>query len=395
MTLQHPYPTASTAKYLYAHAFRCAFEGCTNELYRKDEQTGERTLNSRVCHINARSEGGPRWDGNQSAKENRGHKNLVLMCIEHSNAIDDKSTGSSYPAELLRKRKASQLKENEQLKRNWVIDTRMAKEVIAASFSNVGVAINESTVAMGGEGGKAPGAGGGGGGAVGEGARGGDGGGGGGVNRVILDLDKLENAGIERAEVKVGAGGNGSTLPGQHGKRGDETVINFMTQDGTVVQSVRADSGIGGRSAASYLPSGVAEILRKDVADGFSITALMPVNAAEIRENLLYMLGGGWEYFTVPLTPFDAIWTIVVTARWQIEYEEPKGIFLSLVDPLGNETSCVALHIPIEATSAKIGSWICPIGATFDSEGGWTLRLHSGNILLSEYSVRVIIQKSQ
>ena len=393
MSIQHPNPTASTAKYLYAHAFRCAFDGCNNELYRTDEVSGARTLNSRICHINARSELGPRWDGNQSAKDNRGSQNLVLMCVEHSNAIDDKSTELSYPAELLQKWKANQLKEYEQLKQNWMIDTKMAKEVIAASFSNVGVAISESTVTLGGEGGRSPGAGGGGGGAIGKDSRGGDGGGGGSVNREIIDLEKRENVGIERAEVKVGAGGKGSTLPGQHGKPGDETVTNFVKQDGTVVQSVRADSGIGGRSAASYLPRGIAEVSRKDVNDGFNISALMPVNAAEIRENLLYIIGGSWEHFFVPLTPFDAIWIVIVTARWQVNYAGPKGVFLSLLDPLGKETSCVALHIPVETTFEKIRNWVCQIGATFDTEGEWTLRLHSDNILLSEYSVRVIVQK--
>jgi hypothetical protein len=384
---------ASTAKYLYAHAFRCAFEGCSNELYRKDEQTGKRTLNSRVCHINAQRELGPRWDENQSAKDNRGHQNLVLMCIEHSYAIDDKSTESSYPAELLRKWKANQLKEYEQLKRNWVIDTIMAKEVIAASFSNVGVAINESTVALGGEGGKAPGAGGGGGGAFGEGARGGDGGGGGNITRELVDVAELAEAGFDHAEIKVAVGSKGATLPGQHGKDGEASVANFVKRDGTIIKSVRAEGGTGGRSAASYLPKSVAELARKDIDDGFRITTLMPVNAAEIRDGLLFLLGGGWEHFAVPFIPLDAIWCVLVTARWQVNCAEPKGFFLSLLDPLGKETSCVALHIPIETISAKIGNWICPIGATLDTEGLWTLRLHSGNILLSEYFVRVMIRK--
>jgi hypothetical protein len=393
MSIQHPEPTASTAKYLYAHAFRCAFEGCTNELYRKDEQTGERTLNSRICHIKARSELGPRWDRNQSAQDNRGHQNLVLMCIEHSSAIDVKSAELSYSEELLRKWKANQLKEYEQLKQNWVIDTRMAREVIAASFSNVGVAIHNSSIKLGGEGGRVPGAGGGGGGAIGEGSRGGDGGGGGSITRELIDMAELVEAGFDHAEVKVGVGSTGSTLPGQHAKDGEASVINFVDRSGTVIREVRAEGGKGARSAASYLPKGISELSKNDVHEGFRVTTLMPVNSADIRDNLLFMLGGGWEHFDVPMVPIDAIWNVVVTARWQVTYAEPKGIFLSLIDTLGKETSSVALHIPIETIPAKIGTWICPIGASFDKEGIWKLRLHSANILLSEYPVRVMIRK--
>jgi hypothetical protein len=59
MPIEHPPPTPATVKYLYAHASRCAYQGCSRPLYRVDEQTGARTLNSRICHINARREGGP------------------------------------------------------------------------------------------------------------------------------------------------------------------------------------------------------------------------------------------------------------------------------------------------------------------------------------------------
>lgn len=315
------------------------------------------------------------------------------MCVEHSNTIDDPSTRFNYPDELLEQWKSDQLKECEQLKKSWSLDTKMAKEVIEASFSNVGVAISNSTLSLGGEGGKTPGAGGGGGGAIGEGARGGDGGGGGGITREIVDLAELVEAGFDHAELKVGFGGVGASLAGQHGKEGEASVVNFVGSDGTVLKSIRAEPGTAGRSAASYLPDGVGKLTRKDVDQGFRITTLLPVNSAEIRDNLLYVLGGGWEHFVVPSIPFDAIWCAVVTARWQGKFAEPRGFFLSLIDPQGKETSCVALHVPLEAIPAKIGNWVCPIGATFDAEGIWTLTLHSGDILLSEYPVRVFIAK--
>ena len=179
MPIEHPSPTEATAKYLYAHAFRCAYEGCRRPLYRVDEQTGVRSLNSRVCHINARREGGPRWDPAQSAEDNGSEKNLVLMCVEHASAIDEPTTLAVYPADLLRQWKAKQLEEYDQIKQGWILDTKMALDAIEASALNAHVIIQNSTVELGGRGGNAPSAGGGGGGAIGRAARAGQGGPGG------------------------------------------------------------------------------------------------------------------------------------------------------------------------------------------------------------------------
>jgi hypothetical protein len=115
MPIEHPEPTTTTVKFLYAHAFRCAYEGCKRPLYKVDEQTGDRVLNSRVCQINARREGGPRWDPDQTTEENRSKQNLVLMCIEHAAAIDESATLSGYPAVLLREWKVKQLEEYDRL----------------------------------------------------------------------------------------------------------------------------------------------------------------------------------------------------------------------------------------------------------------------------------------
>src|ERR1700723_2817646 len=45
------------------------------QLYRVSE-TGKQVLNSRVAHINARSEGGPRWNAAMTAAENRSYDSL-------------------------------------------------------------------------------------------------------------------------------------------------------------------------------------------------------------------------------------------------------------------------------------------------------------------------------
>jgi hypothetical protein len=159
MLIEHPAPSPATAKLLYGTAYRCAYKNCSRPLYRIDEQTGERTLNSRICHIYARRQNGPRWSDNQSTDHNRSEKNLVLMCLEHASAIDDPALENAYPPELLLEWKSKQLEEYDQLAQSWALSPEMAEEVIKAS-SNLEVIFSSSTVHLGGEGGRGPGAGG-------------------------------------------------------------------------------------------------------------------------------------------------------------------------------------------------------------------------------------------
>lgn len=46
---EHPYPNDATIKELYACAFRCAYPSCSKPLYRLNNDTGDRILNSRVA----------------------------------------------------------------------------------------------------------------------------------------------------------------------------------------------------------------------------------------------------------------------------------------------------------------------------------------------------------
>lgn len=84
----YPLPTPSTIRQLYGCAFRCAHPECSRPLYKLSDDTGDRVLNSRVAHIHARRQGGPRWL-DTPADENRAFDNLILLCIEHSYEIDE------------------------------------------------------------------------------------------------------------------------------------------------------------------------------------------------------------------------------------------------------------------------------------------------------------------
>lgn len=126
----YPLPTAATVRQLYGSAFRCAHPQCRRPLYKLNDDTGDRVLNSRVAHIHARRQGGPRWI-EMPPGDNRAGANLVLLCIEHSYEVDE--TPDVFPAEMLREWKAAQIAEYDDIQRNWLIDDEEATEVLVAS----------------------------------------------------------------------------------------------------------------------------------------------------------------------------------------------------------------------------------------------------------------------
>ncbi len=440
MPIEHPLQTEATVKKLYAHAFGCAFEGCSRTLYKLDDETGVRTLNSRVCHINARREGGPRWDPDQSPEDNRSEPNLVLMCVEHAADIDKPETLSAYPAERLCEWKRKQLEQYDRIQQGWVLDTEMAREAIEASSSLAEIVISNSRVNLGGRGGQAPGAGGGGGGAIGkncaggpggkggdiriddgdytlpcaeglplaldmdelarlgvdyipgaggggagalgEGARGGKGGDGGDYVSANIDIAKLRKAGLHHIDYTVGEGG-------QNGCDGGDTILKFMTEDGRVLKTIRA---CGGKSGTSALPAGVAQIGPEDINDNFRISTLIIANAVEIRDGLFYLLGADWDRFFTPHFPFETNWPVIWTARWKPhQWSAPRGLFLSLLRPNGNEAARQALIIPSEIATEGFFHRFEPLGVKLDAEGIWTLKVHSGSFLLVQIEVKVMV----
>jgi len=130
--IEHPPPSDTTVKRLYATAFGCCKPGCGQPLFRQNEATGAWLLNSRVAHIHARREGGPRWDPHMSEAGNRSYDNLLLLCIPHAAEIDD--TPEHYPADLLRSWKQAELDKYERHHRSWTLSDDQVAEVAAASF---------------------------------------------------------------------------------------------------------------------------------------------------------------------------------------------------------------------------------------------------------------------
>ncbi|WP_051741244.1 hypothetical protein [Kitasatospora sp. MBT66] len=125
-------PTEATVKQLYATAFRCGKPECPRPLYRMNNETGETILNSRIAHIHARRQGGPRWDQQMPEADNRSAGNLLPLCLEHAAEVDE--TPAHYPADLLREWKREQLREYDTIQRAWPITDDQAAEAVERSF---------------------------------------------------------------------------------------------------------------------------------------------------------------------------------------------------------------------------------------------------------------------
>jgi hypothetical protein len=92
-------PTEQTLKKLFALSRNvCAFPRCTRHIVR------EETVVGKVCHIKAASPGGPRYDPAQSDEERHGFDNLILLCGEHHDIVDDDIV--TYPVGALTAMKA-------------------------------------------------------------------------------------------------------------------------------------------------------------------------------------------------------------------------------------------------------------------------------------------------
>ena len=284
-------------KELYANAFGCAFPACELPLYRVNED-GTRTLSSRVAHICARRENGPRWDPVMSPEENRSSRNLLLTCIDHSYEIDDIQRVYLYPKELLRSWKERQLADFDKTRRGWQLTDAEAAEVIRESY-NAETVIRGDTINLGAIGGQAPGAGGAGGTAIGRGAVAGQGGPGGPITI---------NAAAGPGEAP-GAGGAGGTWidpeseifwrgPGRTPTVGQAEYLGADGADGGDTTISRADTeevllrargGVGGKAGTGI----------RSTSDKLAVSALALADYVEARNGFFYVCSGGFVHYNV------------------------------------------------------------------------------------------------
>lgn len=93
---------------------KCAAPNCSNKLIATDGQT----IISKICHIEAASENGPRYNANMTDDDRRHFDNLILLCDECHSIIDNSENESEYPVALLK-----EWKRNHEGKRQYTILT--------------------------------------------------------------------------------------------------------------------------------------------------------------------------------------------------------------------------------------------------------------------------------
>ncbi len=77
---------------------QCAVPDCTHPLIARDGET----IISKICHIEAASAEGARWNPDMDDEQRRHFDNLILLCDECHCIIDNKENEAKYPVTLLK-----------------------------------------------------------------------------------------------------------------------------------------------------------------------------------------------------------------------------------------------------------------------------------------------------
>lgn len=420
MGLVHSGTTGATAKQLYGTAFVCASPDCRQPLYRLSEDGQTQTLNSRICHIAAKSEGGPRWDPGMSEGENRSAGNLIVLCPLHAWEIDQPGWSDKFPAQLLLEWKKEQVDLTERIRMSWPLSDDEAAEVLRVSE---GISIVAETLSLGGAGGVGMGAGGGGGGAIGPGSSGGPGGRGGSINfgpgytndgearaaletflEVAGNTDRGTGAGGSGAvgpDARGGAGGDGADAlvdtiwmdKGTHqvliGSRGEDSILNLFDEDGVLQNQVIVRS-----PGAQYAPYPVTRgrpLAAADLHGGFSVTTMIVADSVTVRRGMVDVLNAFWRQYEFEASPFRAIWTLVTDFdTGTIAPGDVIELQVLVRDPDG---ACrlrerFDVHSP-DPESAFRTFQALQLNFTGSASGEWTIEIVGGATVLRSLLVRV------
>lgn len=76
----------------------CTAPDCDNRFIARDGQS----IVSKICHIEAASSEGPRFNPNMTDDERRDFNNLILLCDECHTIIDNKENEDKFPVKLLK-----------------------------------------------------------------------------------------------------------------------------------------------------------------------------------------------------------------------------------------------------------------------------------------------------
>ncbi len=87
---------------------QCAKPDCYKELIAEDGHT----VVAKICHIEAAKKGGSRFRQSMNNDERRSYSNLILLCDEHHQMIDNKANENKYTTPVLKKWKEEHISGN-------------------------------------------------------------------------------------------------------------------------------------------------------------------------------------------------------------------------------------------------------------------------------------------
>lgn len=370
-------PKLSTVKRLFGTANHCGYPNCNEPLYRSPSDGGsEPVLNCRIAHICAASPEGPRWNPHMAEESNRAFDNLLLLCLPHAEEIDVRPDG--YPVELLAAWKQAQLVSDKQ---GVPITDDQAAEAITESHTQI--SIQGHVLNFGGQGGDAPGAGGGGGAAIGSGAIGGSGG---------HAASRIELDGLPGDNYGAGGGGGGVITPGLREGFEPTDLEGEGFSDGTDGQPGGLTSfGSGETSvvAAGGAP-GLAGNLNRSRSEALSISSLISVNHVDLRDNLVFMLGGGHQSISFVNLPDECRLALLLMIEAPNVAVGTYSMHVEALDP--SAISRVRVSFPVDVTrSGRVNRIprVVSLPVQVDAVGVWTVRVSSDLRVLAELSLAV------
>ncbi len=132
-------PTERTIKKLFALSGNvCAYPGCKLPII---ESAG--TVTGEICHIKAKSVGGPRFDDGQSEKDRHDFDNLILLCRGHHKVVD--ADPDRYTVDALNKMKSDHEKT---AGRSDMEEDRFSAKILINDFRRASVTNNSGNVAI-------------------------------------------------------------------------------------------------------------------------------------------------------------------------------------------------------------------------------------------------------
>ena len=94
-------PKAEIKKLALRSGGRCAFPACRIPLTTVDPQTAEIVVLGHVAHIVAQKDRGPRGDPSLSPHERDKYENLILLCTNHHQLVDNPANYARWTKEAL------------------------------------------------------------------------------------------------------------------------------------------------------------------------------------------------------------------------------------------------------------------------------------------------------